>query len=156
MLLTLILICFASSAPAEDAASLPALPKTGTVAASLLLPLFAVDTQNTNGLTTFWAIRNEASAPIDVSIRYYETDRPQSPQFEENVTLGPKAIRTVDVRSVDDLRAELDGFARGYIIFETTGGTIHGDYFLLNSGENFASGSRLVKHRSRQQCQRSV
>ncbi len=123
--------------------------KEGTVGAQLLLPFFAVDTITPGGSTTLYAIRNESTSPVDVVIRYYGVDRPDLPQNEATIALAAKAVRTVDIRSVItplDLQVDGDGFARGYVTFATEEGeaVIHGDYFLLNDAQNFASGARLV------------
>jgi len=123
--------------------------KEGTVASQLLLPFYAVDTLNPAGLTTLWAIRNESTSQVAVRVRYYGADRPQLPQSDETVLLGPKAVKTVNVGLAVqplDLQIDPDGFARGYVTFSAGQGeaVIHGDYFLLDDAESFASGSRLV------------
>ncbi|MCP3962859.1 MAG: hypothetical protein GY719_33895 [bacterium] len=128
----------------EERASFPA--KAGTFGARLLIPLYIVDTQSTTGPTTQYAIRNESTESVDVDVSYYETSLPQAPQREDTLTLGPKAIVTVDVRSVANLAVDGDGFARGYIVFEPTDGEspLSGDYFQIDNAGNFASGSRMV------------
>ncbi|MEM7356227.1 MAG: hypothetical protein AAF657_35760 [Acidobacteriota bacterium] len=128
--------------------------KVGTVGARLLLPLYLVDTTTSDGPTTFFAIRNESTDPVDVTIKYYTADAayrpsaPPTPQFEQpTVTLARKATDTFNVKAfISQLDVDSDGFARGYIIFEATAGqgVLHGDYFQLDDGGNFASGSRLV------------
>lgn len=145
-LLTLASIAgFASGEPAAPSAA----PKLGTQAAQLLLPLYVVNTEDlVAGTTTLYAIRNESAAQtVDVEVRYFEAGEPDTPQLSETVTLGPKATDTFDVRSrLAGLQVDNDGFARGYITFATATGaaTIHGDYFHLNGGQNFASGYRLL------------
>ncbi len=139
----------AQSLDAGSATAPRAAPKEGTVGAQLLLPFYSVDTVTPGGPTTLFAIRNESASQIDVVIRYYGTDRPDQPQSDQTIQLAAKAIRTVDIGSVIqtlNLQVDLDGFARGYVTFATGQGeaVIHGDYFLLNNAENFASGSRLV------------
>lgn len=140
-----------AAAGAGEPAPAPSAPaKLGTQAAKLLLPLYVVNAEDTvAGPTTFYAIRNESAVDtVEVEVRYYEADEADTPQFApETVTLGPKATATFDVRSrLADLQVDSDGFARGYITFETQSGagTIHGDYFHINDGENFASGFRLL------------
>ncbi len=131
------------------AATAPRAAKTGIVGAELLLPFFAVDTVNQSGLTTLWAIRNESTSGVDVVVSYYTTDG----ALQRAVTvedLGRKAVLTVNVRgAVTEHSLAIDpasGFASGYVTIATAGSeaVIHGDYFLLNDAENFASGSRLV------------
>lgn len=117
--------------------------------AQLLLPFYSVDTLNPGGATTLFAIRNESTSQVDVVIRYFGADRPDQPQSEQTIALADKAVRTVNIGSVVqalNLQIDGDGFARGYVTFATEQGeaVIHGDYFLLNDADNFASGSRLV------------
>ncbi len=133
-------------AAARQAAAGTTPTKEGTAASQLLLPLFMVDTVTPGGLTTLWAVRNESTVNVGLQVRYYGADTPQTPQVEESYVLGPKEILTASIAFVAGLQVDLDGFARGYVTFATTEGeaVIHGDYFLLNDAENFASGSRLV------------
>ena len=123
--------------------------KEGTVGAQMLLPLFLVDTLTPGGVTTLFAIRNESTSPVDVVVRYYGADRPDQPQSEQTIALAGKAVQTVAIDRVVEplnLQVDPDGIARGFVTFATEQGeaVIHGDYFLINDGENFASGSRLV------------
>ena len=124
----------------------PVPAKAGTFGSKLLLPLYIVDTTSSTGPTTFYAIRNESTETVDVEIKYYETNQPQTPQRLDTLSLGGKAIDTIDVRSVANLAVDPDGFARGYIVFEAEDGEapLSGDYFQINNAENFASGNRLV------------
>ncbi len=139
----------AQTPEAETAPTVAGATKEGTVGAQLLLPLYLVDTANPGGPTTLYSIRNESTSSVDVIVRYYGADRPDQPQDEQTHTLGPKAMRTVniffDVPALD-LQIDPDGFARGYVTFATEQGeaVIHGDYFQLNAAQNFASGARLL------------
>ncbi len=123
--------------------------KEGTVGAQLLLPFFTVDTVNPNGPTTFWAIRNETTSDLDLVVSYYTTDGVLQRAVAVD-DLGRKAVLTANVRTaVTDYSLAIDpttDFASGYATIATVGdeAVIHGDYFLLNDGSNFASGSRLV------------
>ncbi len=129
------------------------LNKAGTTASRLLLPLYVVDTTSTGGPTTFFAILNESGSSISVDAKYYDADTaydpmsPPTPRFTQSLSLMPKQIQTIDVRSnIQQLAIDGDGVARGYIVFETVGGpaAIHGDYFRIDDDGNFASGSRLL------------
>ena len=149
----LMLVVASSLTLTLDAQSTPTPPgdtKEGTVGAQLLLPFYSVDTKNPTGPTTLFAIRNESSSPVNVVIRYYGADRPDQPQSEQTIPLAAKAIETVNISSVvEPLNLQIDpdtGLARGYATFATEEGepVIHGDFFLLNNADNFASGSRLV------------
>jgi len=121
--------------------------KTATTSARLLLPFYRVDTTSLDGATTLFAVRNELDVPVELEIRYFRTSGPQAPQLPpEQVTLAEKAVKTVNVRTVDDLEVDADGVARGYVIIEalTEGAVIHGDFFQVTPGEDFATGARLL------------
>ncbi len=127
----------------------PITTKEGTVGAQLLLPFYLVDMVNPGGPTTLFAVRNESTSQVDVVVRYYGADRPDQPQSEQTIALAAKAIRTVNIGNIFqalDLQIDPDGFARGFVTLASEQGeaVIHGDYFLLNNAENFASGARLV------------
>ncbi len=126
--------------------------KVGTTGGKLLLPLYLVDTADVNGPTTFYAVRNEAAETINVTASYYTAGTAYNPvtpapaQFQQQLSLATKAVETFDVRSfVSELAIDVDNFARGYIVFEASDdNAIHGDYFQVDNGGNFASGSRLL------------
>lgn len=111
----------------------------------LLLPYFEVDTTNPFGSTTLFAIRNEAGAPVDITLDYYEVDSPQAPQRSEMMTLAAKAISTVNLRFVPNLEVDPGGISRGYVI---VGGpesaSLHGDYYQVTPNQDFATGFRLL------------
>lgn len=145
-ILLLVALAATAAAAAATAASVPA-AKTATPGARLLLPFYLVDTTaGPAGATTFFAVRNESTASVEVRISYYETDAPQTPQRQDTILLGPKEIETIDVRAVANLEIDPDGFARGYALIEAPGGegVLHGDYFQINGAEAFASGARLL------------
>ena len=123
------------------------LEKRSVPSGDLLLPLYEVDTLAADGLTTLWAVRNDSLSSIDIEVLYYEPDAPQAFQRRDVFTIGPKAIKTVNVRFVENLEVSPDGIARGYAIFRVMGSgpqEIQGDYFVITPGQNFASGFRLV------------
>lgn len=120
-----------------------AVAKTSTLVTRLLLPYFEVDTNSTSGRTTLFAIRNESTDPVDVTVRYFEANRPAVPQLEEVVTLGPKRVETTNIR-LKNVIAGGDGIARGFVLIETALPVIQGDYFQLDDANNFAAGDRLV------------
>jgi len=144
-----LLAAWPAASQAGATSATPVATKEGTVGAQLLLPLFLVDTVHPGGATTLFAIRNESTSQVEVRIRYYGADLPEQPQSDETIALGAKAIWTVNIGLLVptlDLQIDQDGFARGYVTFATGQGeaVIHGDYFLLDDAQSFASGSRLV------------
>jgi hypothetical protein len=120
--------------------------KRDVPASRLLLPFYRVEQGNIFGLTTLWAVRNESLASIELTVRYFRPDRPQTVEVEEVFTLAPKEVKAINVRDVEGLFVDDDGFVSGYAVF-TVGegeGPIQGDFFLITPGEAFASGDRLV------------
>ncbi len=120
--------------------------KTAALGSRLLLPYYLVDMTNPSGASTLYAVRNETTQPVEIRVSYFETDRPQTPQRVETVTLAAKAVRSTQIRTEPDLLVDDDGFARGYVVIETTSGeaSIHGDYFQVTPGQAFAAGYRLL------------
>ena len=119
--------------------------KTATAGSRLLLPWFEVDTNDPNGITTLFAVRNEGTTATDIEIAYHQTDVPQDPQVLDPVRLGPKEIKTVNIRLVPGLSSDAEGFIRGYVLITSTdGGSLAGDTFQITPGDNFANGSRLL------------
>ncbi|MEM9597687.1 MAG: hypothetical protein AAGD06_25700 [Acidobacteriota bacterium] len=132
-------LALADSAAAQSA-------RTSQTSSRLLLPLYEVEAGNFSGTTTLLAVRNESLESVTVNLLYYEPDSPQAPQRTDTITLGAKAIQTINVRDVPNLEVGPDGFARGYVIVESVGGAsvLHGDYFRVTPGDAFATGYRLV------------
>lgn len=144
-LFALAVLTAAPLAAVEPPAAVP-VPKADAAAAKLLLPLFRVQ-NDTLGTTTLFAVRNESSQTVPITIRYYESDRPQTPQLTENLSLVAKKVQTVNIRDrIGSLLVDPDGFARGFVVIEADGGeqVLQGDYFQVTGQENFATGDRLV------------
>ena len=119
--------------------------KADSFGGRLLLPYFEVDTLDALGTTTLFAVRNEASSPVDISFDYYEIDSPQAPQRIEMLTLGAKAIRTINIRLVENLETDPDGAKRGFVVINgPENASLHGDYYQLTPNQDFASGFRLL------------
>lgn len=141
-------LALAAPAFAAGSAAAPAAltPKSFPLTSQLVLPYFEVDTQDPGGTTVLYAIRNESTSAIEVDIKYYEIDSPFSPQRTDRVTLAAKAIKPVNLRDVQNLEIDGDGFKRGYVRFQVVGGAdvLAGDFFRVDPDDNFASGYRLV------------
>lgn len=132
--------------PPDPALRPPVAPKTDAVASKLLLPFFRVE-NNSTGTTTLFAVRNESNGAVSITLRYFESDRPQTPQLTENVSLPAKRVHTVNVRDrIGSLLVDPDGFARGFVRIETDGGeqVLQGDFFQVTGQEDFATGDRLL------------
>jgi hypothetical protein len=137
-------VTIAIAANAEPPPSPPT--KAATAATRLLLPMYTVDTVDPTGSTTILAVRNQIDMSTMVVFRYYSTDRPQAPQHSETVILPGKAVHPVNIAFIEELAADADGIARGYVIIEGLDPwtSIQGDYFQVSPGEDFATGFRLV------------
>lgn len=139
-------LLFTLVSPSVFGASLPEdTTKADSFSAQLLLPLYEVDTTDGQGATTLFALRNESTTPVDLTLEYYEVDSPQAPQRTDPLTLGGKAIQTVNVRFVQNLEVTPDGFARGFVVVRgPQNATLHGDYYQVTPGQDFATGFRLL------------
>ena len=128
------------------AASAAAVPKTDLPGSRLLLPLYVVDTISPAGVTTIFSLRNQLDVPAEIEIRYFRTHSPQAPQSSDQATLAGKQVMPVNIRAVDNLQVDEDGFARGFVVVEalTEGASIQGDYYRVTPGEDFATGFRLL------------
>ncbi len=138
-----------STQPPQSQKARPPRPKTDSLGTKLLLPFFLVERGNPNGTTTLFAVRNEADTPVQISLKYFRVD---SPQLEQTLpgaftaaTLGPKQVKTVNIRDVPVL-ADDDGFARGFMVIESQSAvaSLHGDYFQVTPDDAFASGDLLI------------
>lgn len=141
-------LALAASSSAAGPGASPAVltPKSFPLTSQLVLPYFEVDTQNSDGTTVLFAIRNESTSSIEVDIEYYEIDSPFAPQRTDRFTLTAKQIKTVNLRDVQNLEIDGDGFKRGYVRFEVVGGAdvLAGDFFRVTPSDDFAGGYRLV------------
>ena len=123
-------------------------PKKASPTSRLILPFFEVDMTRSDGANTFFSVRNEISQERDITVSYYASDQPNVAQNDgdEPITLQPKELRQFVVSNQTSLLTDADGFARGYVVIETTSGeaVIQGEYFQINPAEKFASGFRLL------------
>lgn len=117
--------------------------KSQTSAGLLLLPYFESNFQPVAGIETLFSVRNQDTQPVDITISYFEVDRPSAAQLTESITLAGKETSTHIIRLKNVIRDE-DGLARGYAFIRADRPVITGDYFQVNDGENFAAGDRLV------------
>lgn len=136
----------AASAAVPAAKRVPA--KTAATSGELLLPHFVVEAGNPNGVTTLLSVRNESEDDtVGLTLRYYETDRPQVALDVETLELAPKQMLSANLRDRVrdlDLPVDPDGFARGYVEISADAATIHGDTYQVDTAEAFASGNRLL------------
>ncbi len=114
----------------------------------LWVPGFEADAVDPEGPTTFFAVRNTSDAAIEISVEYHGEQITDTPLRTDVFPLGPRQTLTRNVRS--DLTG-LDvsgGVATGLILISETGrdaSRLEGDFFRVDSGNDFAAGDRLVR-----------
>lgn len=115
----------------------------------LIIPI-VVDLTSSQSRTTLFAIHNTADTSLDVEISYHTATVGEEPIRTDQMTLGPAGTATFD------LRAHLDGFdttgldrVEGLALVTEQGAVtatnLIGDFFSLDSLNNFASGGKLVR-----------
>lgn len=107
-----------------------------------LLPLYQVDRANPWGEATLLSLRNTGREAASLEIAYY--DRAAKLVRSDRVALGPAEVRSVNLRDLPELRAEGDGFARGFAIV-TADGPISADLLQVDPAQDFATGERLTR-----------
>lgn len=127
----------------------------------LVVPGFSVAVDEPSGPTTLVAIRNTSDEPTTATVAYHGAEVLESPVWSEDVPLAPQATVTWDVRSKLENLSSVPvvlGEARGLIVITEDAGTdapnLVGDYFLLDPGNDFASGARLGRERPATLCMR--
>jgi hypothetical protein len=122
-------------------ASLEALsPPVGE--ALLVVPRFEVDTTSRTGTTTLFALRNPTDESTSVSVAYIGEDGSLLGEARRN--LEPHQVWTVNLRDVDGLAVDDDGFARGWVDVYASGSTtsapvVVGDWFQVDVEQGFAT-----------------
>ena len=114
---------------------------------ALVVPGFEVEVDDPSGPTTLFAIRNTTDADIQIDVGYHG-EQVGEPLRVDNFMLGPHQTLTRDVRSNLAGLNVSDGFATGLIVIAETGGDasgLEGDYFHVDSANDFATGDRLVR-----------
>ena len=112
-------------------------------ATRLIVPFFEVDTTDPSGLTTLYAVRNQANAPNNLQISYLASDGTES--REDLVVLDPRETLTINLRGVAGLPVDPDGFARGLVIVQAAS-PVTGDFFQVDVGNDFATGERMIQN----------
>lgn len=115
---------------------------------SLLLPRFEVDTTSGSGTTTLFAVRNLMDGETRVELGYLTVDGEQI--FRHVRKLSPREVWSVNLRDVDGLPVDADGFARGQIYVYAIGPTseivdrvVAGDYFHVDVEQGFATADEM-------------
>lgn len=118
-------------------------------AETLFVPFFEIDTTSPGGTTTLFAVRNISPHSIDFEVRYLSED--DDLLDEESVRVDVGETLTRNVRDVEGLEADPDGFARGYVEVQgqnaprgSPGIDVVGDYLQVDVDDSFATGERMV------------
>ena len=119
----------------------------GQNVAELIVPGFEVEVGDPEGPTTFFAVRNTTDDDVEIDVAYYGEEITGEPLRTDLFMLGPQQTLTRNVRAnLTDLNVG-NGFATGLIVLTKTGGDasgLEGDYFRVDSRNDFATGDRLV------------
>jgi hypothetical protein len=121
--------------------------KTAEIHYKAWLPYFVVDTSSPSGINTLFAVRNRSAGTISITYRYYPTSYAYSEAVIVTETLAPRQTRTVSIRDVPGIPVDpATGLKTGVVEIEedSMSGYISGDWFLLDSANNYASGDRLI------------
>ncbi len=123
-------------------------------AAGLIVPGFEVAVDDPRGTTTLFAVRNTSDDAIDIEIAYHGHQVTDTPLRTDAFTLTARQILSWSLRNdLSDLEADA-GIASGLILITEAGGSsaanLEGDYFQVDSANNFAGGDRLA--RSTERC----
>lgn len=108
----------------------------------LVLPSFEVDTRP-GGVATFLSVHNVSEKAQEVVVSYQDSSGTE--QASDSFDLRPKETRTVNIRGVGGLTADADGIVRGSAFVRSEGLPLVGDYIVLDSSNDFASGSQLLR-----------
>ncbi len=117
--------------------------------AGLIVPGFEVAVDEPEGTTTLFAVRNTSDDAIDVEVAYHGDEITDTPLRTDVFTLAARQTLPWSLR--DDLSnlAVADGVAGGLILISEAGGSsapnLEGDYFQVDSANDFAGGDRLVR-----------
>lgn len=114
----------------------------------LLVPYFETDLDDPQGVSTLFAVRNESDRPLTVRILYLTRVGAEA-QAQEEITIAPRAVRTVNLRDVAGLQPEADGIARGLVVLGVVGADsisdlLSGDFFVVDPRTDFATGQTLL------------
>lgn len=152
----LLAVALAASATAE--VWVEVLPATAPVAAdraatpkvaaspSVVLPYFRTAVNDSQGETTFFAVRNNHTSAVQVRVTYFGPSG--TPARTSDVQIAANGVFTRDLRAVEGLPAT-DGIATGAVVIEALGdglptGTLSGDYFRVNPDGAAANGGALL------------
>lgn len=151
-----LLICLLAAVPSSAEQGAPYGPATPDPAVKddrtsnlLYLPGYEVSSR-ADGLTTIFSVHNHSDRPASVLIEYFDTSG--NLLVDQELRLGGKQTRTIDVRSIRGLGGGRRRAIRGRIqITQTAGGSsragsdLTGDYFFLDPAGNFATGDQLLR-----------
>jgi hypothetical protein len=120
-----------------------------TELAGLILPI-VVDLTNPEGRTTLFAVHNTTESDLEVKFGYHTTTVGDEPIRTDQITLGPSSTVTLNARNklTGYDTTGLDQLAGLVLITQqgsTTAQDLIGDFFSLDSANDFASGDKLIR-----------
>ncbi len=120
--------------------------------APFLLPNFRVDLSSGSGPTTLLAVRNDSTSDTLVQVDYHPRF---GEAYSERWTLGPREVRSVDLRSIEEIRPTNPSFTAfsGFVgvtaldpstLQPSAVQDLSTDFFRIDPDNDFASGDLLV------------
>lgn len=138
------------SAVAPGTGSVLAARSAGGTSDVLLVPYYEVDPEDPSGPDTLFAVHNETDLDLPVRILYLTRTDAQEQRVEE-ISLAPRATKTINLRDVPGLAVDADGIARGLVILGVVGSAndgssdlLSGDFFYVDSRTDYATASNLA------------
>lgn len=117
-------------------------PKVDSPFSELVLPYFENDVNGSTFTSTLFAVRNPSiSGSATATVSYFDLEGNLS--ATENLSLGPAAVFTRNLRDVPGLALDPDGFSRGFAVIQADN-PLSGDTFHVDPVGNFATGDRLI------------
>lgn len=114
----------------------------------LMVPGYQLETADPNGPTTFLAVRNTSSNPLNIDVAYYGDDLDAGALRVDTVNLSANQTYTHNLRSnLQGLDPDADGTASGFVVVTEQGGgaaNLTGDVLRVDFANDFATGERLL------------
>ena len=117
-------------------------PKVDSPSAELVLPYFENDVTGGTFTSTLFAVRNPSiTGGTTATVSYF--DLQGNLLTTENLSIAASAVFTRNLRDVNGLAVDPDGFSRGFAVIQSKD-PLSGDTFQVNPVGNFATGDRLI------------
>lgn len=121
--------------------------KVGACSEIQVLPFHLADVTGGSGINTLLAVRNLTAQEVLADVGFYALSGER--RFSPGFALGAFETETLSVRD-QPLSVDADGFTRGFVRVVTAGNfdgspVLAGDFFQVDTLNNFATGNRLLR-----------